>query len=268
MRAIFLRALRDKQFALAMFCTAGLLFLVLYIALFPTIQLQSEQLTKALGNYPKPLLKALNVEEINFSTLEKFLAVEEYSFTWPLLMIFLAVSFAGSLVRDIERGTIDFALTRPISRFKLYLGRVSASLGAVAAFSIASILVAIPISVGMGVDVIASNHVMMTAMGFIFGAAIVGIASLFGSVFSERGRAYTATGGLLLAMYIVNIVAQLKDGLSTLQYVSIFHYFDANAALTRGELSWGSIAVLVGVSLVTLALGALNFERRDIAAIG
>jgi ABC-2 type transport system permease protein len=268
MLAVILRALKDKKFSLILFCAAGIFFLIMYVALFPAIQKQSAQLTKVLESYPQGVLKAFNMEDLNFSTLEKFLAAEQYSFTWPLLVIFLAVSFSGSLVRDIERGTIDFALTRPISRFRLYAGRVLASLSAVYLFVLASILLAVPIAAVFGVPIIARNHMIMTMAGLLFGTAIVGIASFFGAWFSERGKAYAATGGVVLTMYVFNIIANLKENLSWLHYLSLFHYFDATAALAHGQLSLGSGAVLVGVALVTLAGGALIFQRRDLTAVG
>ena len=266
MYSIITRALRDKKSSLIIFCVAGILLLVLYIALFPSIQEQSSQMAKIFDSYPKAMLKILNVEDLNFSTIEKFLAIEQYSFTWPLLIIFLAVSFSGSLVRDIERGTIDFVLTRPLSRMRLYIGRVLASLSAVLAFSVASILSAIPIAAIAGIDFIAGNHFKMLVVGFSFGAAIVGLASLAGTLYSERGKTYLATGGVLILMYVFNIIAKLKDGLSGLQYFSLFHYLDASSVLAQGTMPWSAVFALLYFAVLTIIAGALIFQRRDIHA--
>lgn len=261
-----LRALKDRKTSLAIFCIAGITLLTVYISIFPMIQKQTQQLEKVMKAYPEAFLKAFNIEDMSFSTVEKFLAAEQYSFTWPLLAMFLAISFSSSIVRDIERGTIDFMLTRPISRVKLYFGRALASSVAVLAFVLFSIAAAVPIAKIAGIEIAVKNHVLMTFVGFLFGISIVGIASLIGAWASERGRANMMTGGILVVMYVANILAQLKDNLHWMRYISLFHYFDSHAALIHGELNVTSVLVLLAVAIVTLACGAFIFNKRDIYA--
>ena len=134
-------------------------------------------------------------------------------------------------------------------------------------FSIASILSVIPIAAIAGIDFIAGNHFKMVIVGFSFGAAIVGLASLAGALYSERGKTYLVTGGVLILMYVFNIVAKLKEGLSGLQYFSLFHYLDASSVLAQGIMSWSAVFALLYFAILTIIAGALIFQRRDIHAV-
>ena len=58
----------------------------MYIALFPAIQDQAEQLNKLLAAYPKGFMEAFgfNGTEALFSRLESYMSTEYFTFFWPI----------------------------------------------------------------------------------------------------------------------------------------------------------------------------------------
>jgi len=72
-------------------------------------------------------------------------------------------------------------------------------------------------------------------------------------------------GGILVAMYALNLIASLKENWEELKYLSFFHYFDYGAALIDKVIAWESLVVFVGVIFVSVIAGAIVFLKRDIA---
>jgi ABC-2 type transport system permease protein len=69
----------------------------------------------------------------------------------------------------------------------------------------------------------------------------------------------------VLATAAAGVLARQIDGLRWLRLVSPFDYASDNEPL-RGGLRLGDVAVLALVTAVFLAVTAVAFDRRDIAA--
>jgi uncharacterized membrane protein YuzA (DUF378 family) len=85
-------------------------------------------------------------------------------------------------------------------------------------------------------------------------------------VLLDRGRAAGVAAGILVAMYLVNVIAALAPEYEGLASLSLFHYFDLKDLLRTGTYPVADTLVylVVGVAGWLLALGV--FRRRDLAA--
>lgn len=268
MFTVILRILRDKKNALLAYVIGAAATVEMYVALFPALKDQAEQLNKLLEAYPKGLMEAFGFEstEALFSKLEPYMSTEYMSFFWPILVITLVIGFANLMcVTEVEKGTIEIVISQPISRIKLFLLRYFAGLCYLLVFVAVSIFVVIPFAAMHNISYKIDNYYTTFGMGFLFGAAIFSIAAFFSVLFSERGKAMFASTAVLLLMYVGNIVAKLKDSLKDIQYFSFFHYFDPGKVLGKNEIVQYSVPVFLGVIIVFTLLAVLWFNRRDVA---
>lgn len=266
MWVLFCRTIKDRKVSLIIYCLAAMGFLWMYIAMFPSIQEQAANFNELMKNYPEALMKAFNLEEMSFDTLEKFLAMEQFSFVWPLMVMFMLISLAGgSIAQEIERGTMELLLSRPISRIKIFLSRYLVGLAILFVFTIFSIFAVVPLAKLHHLDYVFKNHLTVAILGFLFGWAVFSLALMFSAMFSERGKVYMMSGGTLLLMYVFNIIAALQENLEKLKYFSFFYYFDTQKALVHNIIHQEAILVFALVIVVCTALGAIWFKRRDLA---
>ena len=176
-----------------------------------------------MENYPEGMMKAFNIETISFDRLENFLSIENYSIIWPLMAMFMMVSLAGySISKEIEKGTAEILLAKPVSRLKIYFSRYLTGVIVLLAFTFVSVFSAVPLAEIYNVDYAIDHHVKIFILSFLFGWAIFSVSLMLSSMFSEKGRTYAASGGLLLLMYVMNLVASLKEDLGNLRYTSFF----------------------------------------------
>jgi ABC-2 type transport system permease protein len=267
MLAVFLRTLKSRRLTIIIYTAVGVLFLWMYVGMFPSFSNKTEEFNQLMQAYPESFMKAFGIEDATkiFSNIENFLAMENYSFLWPILAVALVVSVAGfSIAGEVEKKTIETLLAQPISRAKLFWGKYLAGVAIIAAFSILSIFAVIPLCKIHGVSYNTGAHFKMLIIGILFCWAIYSLTSLFSAISSERARPYFISVGILVVMYAIKIVASLKENLENLKYFSFFHYLDAAKILGRNELDYYAIIVFALVIVVSTIFAQIVFEQRDI----
>ena len=266
MRAVFWRVIKDRRNVTLIYLIVAVALIWLYVAIYPSIQAQSANFEQLLKTYPEGFLKAFNIDIKSYTTIGGYLAAEQYSFMWPIIAIFMLVGFAGTaLAGEIEKGTIESLLSQPISRVKLYFGKYFAGLVILISFILLSIFSAVPILSAYNISYDLKIFVTMAILGLMFSLAIFSVSMLFSSFSSDRGRVYFLSGGLLVLMYILNIVASLKESITDLKYFSFFYYFNASKALIYNQIDHWAYLVFFGVAVVATILGAIIFSKRDVA---
>lgn len=266
MWSIIVRTMRDRRLVTAIYIIVALAFLIMYIVMFPSFASQQEQWDQMLKSMPTEMMKAFNLQDYSFAHLENFLSAELYSITWPLFLIILAISTAGgAIANEIEKGTIEFLLSTPVSRKRLFVARYFAGAIAILAFVAITIYAAIPIAKILNIDVQAANYSTLVFSAFLFGLATFSLSMFLSAIFSDRGKVYFLSAGFIILMYVANIVATLKEKYSDLKYLSFFHYFDAVKILIHNELDMVGILVFLATIIVFTLAGLIAFDRRDIA---
>jgi ABC-2 type transport system permease protein len=189
--------------------------------------------------------------------------------THPVILALLTSSAllvsAGSVATEIERGTIDLVLARPVGRARFLAAKALASIVAVTAAEMGG-LVAVLIArqtIGDVADLPFASVLRAFAGSWLLfvGFAMVGL--LVSASSSLRGRAIGITVGVVVAWFFLNFIALLIDGVSGLRFASPFHYFRPTDLLT-GTAPGGDVLVLAAVPLITAVATAVQFTHRDL----
>jgi ABC-2 type transport system permease protein len=180
-------------------------------------------------------------------------------FTAAALMI-----ASGAVATEVERGTIDLVLTRPVRRSSFLAGKAFASLVAVTfveAMGFASALIA-----RMTIDKVDEVSVAELARVFLGSwllfCGIAMVALLISARSSLRGRALGAGVGMVVVSFFINFAALLIDELYGLRFLSPFHYFRASEVMMGDALA--ALWVLVVLAVVAAGTAIVAFAGRDI----
>ncbi len=263
---IIKRTINDRKTVIMIYIIVALAFLLMYVSMFPSFADQTQQWDELMKTVPEGVMKAFNLEDYSFARLENFLSGELYSITWPLLLIILAVSTAGAAIaNEVEKGTIEIILSQPITRAKFYLSRYIAGIAVIFAFVVITIYPAIPMAKIFDISITTANYSTLALSAFLFGVAVFSIGYALSAVFSDRGKVYFLTAGLMVLMYVFNIVALLKENFSDLKYLSFFHYFNPVDNLVRNQISDTGAIVFISTTIITFIIGMIVYNKRDIA---
>lgn len=268
MIAIFFQTIKNRQKTLLVYCLTAVIFLWLYIAIFPSIQAQSSVLVDLVKVMPEPFLKAFGIEVDLYRnlTLESFLATEYFSFILPLMMIALMVSAASKAIAgEIEKGTIDILLSQPISRFQIFLGKYLAGLFDLGVFLIFSVLATIPLAEIYNIEYKGAAYLKIAFLSLLFSLAVFSFSMLASAIFSEKNKVNFLVVGLMMLMYVINVISSLKESLDYLKYFSFFYYYNPSQVLIHDNIDFSTFWFFGGIIFISTILGVLWFQKRDIA---
>jgi ABC-2 type transport system permease protein len=228
------------------------------VAIYPSVE---EALSKAVASYPEALKQAFGLAEL--TSVEQYLNAEMLSLIVPLAVGYLAVrSVASGLSGAAESGRLDVLLSAPVSRRRLVASGFSA-----AALELAAVLV-----VGLLITMLGS---LVSGAGLSFTRALAGFANVWPLALLFAGLGIVVTGwslrtavvtgsvaGILVAMYVADLVGRLDSSLDWIRYGSVFRYY--GRAIEEGIDPLAFVGV-TAVAVAVAALGALLFDRRDLS---
>jgi ABC-2 type transport system permease protein len=122
------------------------------------------------------------------------------------------------------------------------------------------------VDLGIEPDFATDRLALAGVHAFALGLAICGVTAFLAVVLLDRGRAGGLAAGILIAMYLINVVAQLSPDLRWLANLSAFHYFDLKQVIDSGVYPLADSTLYVTVAILGWALALLVFRRRDLAA--
>ena len=193
------------------------------------------------------------------------------SFIHPIAMILTSVFAVGfsafAIAGERQRGTLEVVLARPMSRTVVYLSLLVASFGFIA-IAIAALLagsVSGATYAGVVDQLAFRNLPLLWLNGVLLFGAFAAIALAASVSFDRLTPALGVAMGIVVAMYVLEVLGSLWPAAEVLQPYSLFHYLKARAILTGTAVSM-DVAVLLSAILIAMVWALVVFPRRDLAA--
>jgi ABC-2 type transport system permease protein len=188
---------------------------------------------------------------------------------WIAMQLTVVGSFgAAAVAADVEAGTIELLMVRPISRARLLAERTAALVtGSVLVTAAATATVAIGVAATPRLQETVSLAGVAAAgvLGLGLALCIAGPVLAVSAAGRHRGQVVGATIAFGAVGFAVNFIAQAWPTVSFLRFLSPFHYYTPADALVSGTVPVGSMAVLLAVFVAGIAGAVRLLARRDLA---
>jgi ABC-2 type transport system permease protein len=234
---------------------------------FPVLRQNLAALEEYLAIMPEAMLIAFGMEGGSLAQPGGFFATYIGTWLWPILAAIAGI-LAGTrpTAADLDRGFLELPLATPISRVRYLATAIVGQL--VLMFVLAATLVGAVLVAGwvVGAGFDAARFALVIPLAAAFGWAIAGVATLMGVLTLSRGIAAGVTVGLLLFMYLADIVGRIEPDLEWLSWMTAFRYFDTRTVIETGVFPFGDFAIFVVVAVAAWTLAVVAFQRRDLAA--
>jgi len=206
---------------------------------------------------------------VNPTSFASLMGIELYSAFGCLLFGGIVAYASGAAIPlNIENGTLDLALSRPVGRVQYYLENwLGILIGSVI------ILLAIAFFAWLATFLVQNPDLdwqwfwltQLVFFSFFFFAA--GMGMLIGS-FMNAGR---ASGGLAVGIialgYIINIVGSLSSQFDWLLKSGPFYYAPTTQVISAHQLTWWYPVVLFGAGVICGLVGLFIFQKRDLPTL-
>jgi len=198
-----------------------------------------------------------------------YIALELYSSFFMLLFGgVLAYASGASIARNIEDGTLDITLARPISRTRLYLEKWAAMLVGILLILATSLLMAWLCTLFFSSATLDWQWFLLANVDVAVMLFLVAGMGLLVSSSMSAGRAAGGVATLVVVFwYLCQTFGTAGDRLAFLKYFGPYYYAPSSPVITSEQWTdpW-KLVVPVVAGLICGLVGLLIFQRRDIKA--
>ena len=190
--------------------------------------------------------------------------------------VVLALVWAHALVcctrvpaGEVDRGTADVLLGLPVSRWEVFLSETLVWLVCGAAVLAAALVgnllggLALPPAER---PQLARLLLVLLNLYCLYGA-VGGLSWLVSSLSDRRGRAMTIVFVILLALFLLNYLAQFWAPLEKFVFLGPLHYLRPVNILAGGAWQWRDLVVLACAGGALWLGGGVIFSRRDLCTV-
>jgi ABC-2 type transport system permease protein len=263
---IYLHELKIKLKSVLTWSLSLTALLFLFMSISSTFTKDTALMTDALSKFPRELLVAFGMENLNMSTIQGF-----FGFIFLFCQVCLAIQAAnyGFGLVSIEETelTADFLLAKPVSRASIMTSKL---LAVFTALTVTNLVVWGITFLTMGL--FAKNEqwsagtlvtLLLTIVVFQLFFLLVGLAI---SLFVKKVRSVTPYSmGLVFGLYILNAFGNMI-GEKSLEIISPFQHFEPNYIITNNAWNWSLVPISIAFIVVCLPLSYFLYIRRNIAS--
>ncbi|MCB5163872.1 ABC transporter permease subunit [Streptomyces bambusae] len=233
--------------------------------------LSPDELFSAGGKGPPSAYRAFSGSsgEVSIASYPGLLGAGLVHPFWIALQLTAIGSLAAAAVAaDVEAGTVELVMVRPVSRTRLLAERTAALLAAALALNAAAtltVLVGVALTPDIHRAVPLTGVLAAGVLGFGFALCMIGPALAVSAAGRRRAQVIGATIAIGAVGFAVNFIALAWAPAEPLKYASPFHYYTPGDALAEGTVPWPGFLVLTGAGLAGILAAHALLRRRDLA---
>ncbi|MGI6642789.1 MAG: ABC transporter permease subunit [Bacillota bacterium] len=261
--SIFRKDLLDNLRTSLIWTVSLVAFCVWMMSLFSSFA-DAGEILGFVEQFPESFRKAFGVDRLNMATVDGFFGTEIHLMILLFGSIFAALLGSGILSKEENGRTIEFLLSKPVSRRRVLTSKVLVYTTLLLAFN-AFIWTASYAAMNSH-DTSFDERAFWILGGMTVGAHLT-FANLgfLGSVFVTRSRSvYAGSLGFVLFMYALQLVADTSENLKFLGHLSPIKWASGPDILSKGAVVPGYLTALLAVNLAALAMACVLYQRKDI----
>lgn len=230
----------------------------MYIGVYPSFKNSLEEFT----DMPMNFIRGFE----NLASYPGYLNMEMYQIFWVLILAILIAYIAASLIsEEIEGKTIDMLMSNPISRQQIVIEKFLGLIPLILIVNFVTMGVVYGLTFAISEE-ISFSHLFLTHLTSIpYFLSITGISILISTFIDKKMKASLTAMGVVVGMYILESVSLLAPKYEKIGLISITHYYDPSDLLIKGNLNITEPIILITITITSLLIAKIQFERRDIA---
>ena len=241
-------------------CAIGA-FIVICLFMYPEMKSQTESISSLFSSMGA-FSAAFGLDTLDFGTLKGFYGIECGNILGIGGALFAALAGISALAGEEKEGTAEFLLTHPLRRTEIVTRKLAAVLIQITALNLVVFLLAVGSIAAVG-EAVPWKEIALLHLAFYLLQVELGCICLGISAFLWRGGLGIGLG-LAIALYFVNIIANLTSQAEVLKYITPFGYADGAEILSKGAIH--GTRLLAGAALAACGVTAayLQYRRKDI----
>jgi ABC-2 type transport system permease protein len=243
----------------------GLVLYGLLLGSFYDTMATMEGIDELLKSYPQEML-AFFGSMTEITTPWGYLDTEYFILINLIIGIFAIGACVNLIVGDEEKGLLDLVLAHPISRSRLYWGRLLAFTTVIAGILLIAWLSLVIPSSAYGFDLTPTEFLRPFLSLFAISMFFSTLALLLSLILPSTRIAGMLSGALMVANFLLIGLSKINTDLEPFMKVTPMVYYQGGYAI-KG-LEWGWFFGLLTMALIFALLAWIPFLKRDIRVSG
>jgi len=234
----------------------------MYAAFYPSMAKETELITRWMRVMPKAFVKLFGLEDMDFSNIMNYLAMVSSIYVTLVGGVFASLTGVRSISKEESEKTMEFLLSKPITRYEVVLSKFISSLIHILIFDVLLFTSLLLFANAYSSSPVEINKFTVFALSqTILHITLMNISFLIGTLRSDN--ALSLGLGTTFVLYVLNMISKLTDPAEFLKYFTPFSYADPSNIIKHGFPDYsGLFFALVNVSL--LIVSVVSFSRKDI----
>jgi len=182
------------------------------------------------------------------------------------MVIFTGLFVADLVTREIDRRTMEFVLSLPISRTRLLISRW---VGLVLALLLLHLIQLVAVLIGVraiGESISLGRYLVAELNSVLLYLALGDVFLLISLFINDYGPCLSTIMGLGLGLFFFHVATDSATGaLKAVRDALPFAHLNAAQIITQGEVPVGDMALLAAIAAVALLISIYVFDRKQIA---
>jgi ABC-2 type transport system permease protein len=261
--SLFTLELRRTRLQLAAYAIVVAIYGVAVAAIYPTVLETAELFEPYLDMIPPGILEAFEMAGGIASPGAYF--GSQFFQVWVIVAAMFAIGLGTrGAAAETAAGTIEIALSAPLSRVRYLLTTIATQVVGLALLAAVAVVSVVALGPLIDVSFDLAAFAAVGVLSFAFGCAMAGVSTLVSVITLDRGRSIGFGAFVLILMYLVTIVAGLEPALENLKYLSAFHYYHPAAVIDGGQDPIGESLLFGALAIGCWSLAAWRFRTRDL----
>jgi len=263
---IFLRELKRNRNAFIIWTVLTILLIFSQMAVYPSFAENSLASQEALlAKYPAALVDAFGIAEIDMSNVLGYFAVKIFPLVALVGSIYIMLLATGILSKEQGEKTIEFLLSKPISRKSVVTSKLLCVLFYTTLYNLTLYLST------FGMLEIYKNeaysltvHLLLWVSLFLLNAVFAAIGFLISVFVIKTKTNYPISIGVVIGSYLISVVASSSEKVESLKYLSFFKYSDAAEIVANEGIAPVYLVLFAILIIISVSLSYFIFNRKRI----
>jgi ABC-2 type transport system permease protein len=260
---ITIQTFKDNLKATIIFSLLFAAMAAMYSSFYP----QFKDLLAEMAEDPQfiDFLVGFTGESGDFVSYVGFLNLELYSIFFVLILAIVVAFIASTIIsKEIESKTIDLLISNPVSRTQIIIERFIGLIPMILIINFVTMFVVYGITIAINESIDFVNLLIAHLYAVPYFLAVIAIALLISTIIDEKMKSSIFMIALIIGMFFMEYISHFAIDAGNIGLVSLTHYYKPYDALKSGTVDFNGVIVLSSVTIISLIISVIYFDRKDI----
>lgn len=238
--------------------------IIMTLSVYPQFTKDQQTMNDLLSAYPDSFKEAFGMNRLDIGTFLGFYGMQIHFMTTLLGSIYTVMLASNIIVKEENEKTIEFLLSKPISRLRVIGEKL------LAIFTNVLLLNTVIVATSLIGFQFADEQISMLTFSVIIFATILlhlafGAVAFLLSAIMKKSRTVTAVSlGIVFISYLFSVISGISKELEVLKHVSLFKYVDAADLITENAIKPLYLVNMLAIMLIGTLLTFVLYQKKDI----